>query len=81
LKNRERRRNEREGIKKTNSVGFEELCLLGCYVLQEPHDVTSQKTPFFIDPAVETSDLISVAFSQQTNYTDRATAKGRNRRN
>jgi hypothetical protein len=51
--------------------------------LQEPHGVTSQKTPFFIFTAVETSNLTnkqtnkqtskqtnSVAFSPQTNYTD-----------
>jgi hypothetical protein len=38
----------------------DEWCLLGCYAvwfLQEPHGVTSQKTPFFIVTAVKTSNL------------------------
>jgi hypothetical protein len=38
----------------------EEWCLLGCYamwLLQEPHGLTSQKTPFFIVTAVKTSNL------------------------
>jgi hypothetical protein len=30
------------------------------YFLQEPHGVTSQKTPFFIVNAVKTSDLTTV---------------------
>jgi hypothetical protein len=39
--------------------------------LQEPHGVTSQKTPFFIVTAVKTSNLTnSVVFSLQENYTD-----------
>jgi hypothetical protein len=42
---------------------FIEWCLLGCYAmwllwfLQEPHGVTSQKTPFCIVTAVKTSSL------------------------
>jgi hypothetical protein len=38
----------------------EEWCLLGCYAvwfLQEPHGVTTQKTPFFIVTVVKTSNL------------------------
>jgi hypothetical protein len=40
--------------------------------LQEPHCVTSQKTPFFIATAVKTSNLTSVAFSPQESYTSTA---------
>jgi hypothetical protein len=43
----------------TNNL-FQEWCLLGCYAvwfLQEPHGVTTQKTPFFIVTAVKTSNL------------------------
>jgi hypothetical protein len=39
-----------------------EWCPLGCYAmwfLQEPHGVTSQKTPFFIVTAMKTSNLTS----------------------
>jgi hypothetical protein len=36
-----------------------ELGTTKCRFLQEPHDVTSQKTPFFIVTAVKTSDLRS----------------------
>jgi hypothetical protein len=40
--------------------GVKEWCLLGCYAvwfLQEPHGVTTQKTPFFIVTAVKTLNL------------------------
>jgi hypothetical protein len=42
--------------------------------LQEPHGVTSQKTPFFIVNAVKTSNIKSVVFSPQANYTDWSTS-------
>jgi hypothetical protein len=44
----------------------EEWCLLGCYavwLLQEPHGVTTQKTPFFIVTAVKTSNLTLKQFT------------------
>jgi hypothetical protein len=43
-----------------NEEIIEEWCLLGCGScrnLQEPHGVTTQKTPFFIVTAVKTSNL------------------------
>jgi hypothetical protein len=36
-------------------------------VLKEPHDVTSQKTPFFIITAVKTSNLTQVKTVRQTS--------------
>jgi hypothetical protein len=47
----------------TKAYLFEECRLLGCYTawfLQEPHGVTSQKTPFFIVTAVKTSNLTCI---------------------
>jgi hypothetical protein len=52
--------------KTLNDVRSEKWCLLGCYamwLLQEPHGVTSQKTPFFIVTAVKTSSVPSGAAS------------------
>jgi hypothetical protein len=39
---------------------YDEWCILGCYavwLLQVPHGVTTQNTPFFIVTAVKTSNL------------------------
>jgi hypothetical protein len=50
------------------SSSSEEGSLLGCYavwLLQEPHGVTTQKTPFFIVTAVKTSNLtVPVVFTE-----------------
>jgi hypothetical protein len=43
-----------------NHENHDKWCLLGCYAvwfLQEPHGVTTQKTPFFIVTAAKTSNL------------------------
>jgi hypothetical protein len=51
---------------RANRTSPEEWCLLGCYtvwLLQEPHGVTSQKTPFFIVTAVKTSNLTEFQLS------------------
>jgi hypothetical protein len=41
-----------------------EIMLNGVLFLQEPHSVTSQKTPFFIVTAVKTSDLTEIMLFQ-----------------
>jgi hypothetical protein len=53
----------------------EEWRLLGCYAmwfLQEPHGVTSQKTPFFIVTAVKTSNLTTLLlFNKSMHNTEK----------
>jgi hypothetical protein len=49
-----------ENYRPVSLTSVEELRLLGCYAVwffQEPHGITSQKTPFFIVAAVKTSNL------------------------
>jgi hypothetical protein len=51
---------KKESLKYVDETCNEEWCLLGCYAvwfLQEPHGVTTQKTPFFIVTAMKTSNL------------------------
>jgi hypothetical protein len=44
------------------SSGLLRRVALGSWFLQEPHGVTTQKTPFFIVTAVKTSNLILKAY-------------------